>query len=96
MTAFVLITGGYIAFALPSFFLFYSLLAVPPFVGLLLRDKESAGVFNKVEDAGIVKPDGQKGIESCNDNGRHEFKLRQRKHRKQKTDANNADVSELP
>mgnify|MGYP007017322010 CR=1 FL=1 len=58
MTAFVLITGGYIAFALPSFFLFYSLLAVPPFVGLLLAKEESGGIADKIKDAHILEADG--------------------------------------
>lgn len=69
-------------FALPSFFLFCSLLSVPPFVGLLLRDKESAGVFYKVQNAGVIETDGQESIESRDDDRRQELKLSQRKHRK--------------
>ena len=70
--------------------------SIPPFVDLLPCEKESAGVFYKVEDAGIVKTDRQKRIEGRDNDGRQKPELRQREHGDQQADADDADVTELP
>ena len=67
-----------------------------PSVDLLPPDKIRECVPNKIENAGVLEADGQKGVERRDDDGRQEPELRQRKHRNQKTDADDSNVPQLP
>ena len=67
-----------------------------PFVELLPSQEEGAGIADKIQYTGFLKPDGQKGVEGGGHDGRQKTKLRQRKNRDKTADTDDADVPEPP
>lgn len=63
---------------------------------LLFREEESRGIFDEVQNAGVVEADAQKCVKRDKDNRRQKSQLRQREHRDEKADADHAEIAQFP
>jgi hypothetical protein len=59
-------------------------------------ERKSHSVFDKIEDAYILKSDRQKGIDRSDDYRQKQSSLRERKNRNKQANGNDTDVTKLP